>query len=375
MSNFIPNSFQFPNEISDQFMDVLTPEEWKVITYLARRTYGFSKMEDRVTLSQFSRGITTRDGKRLDGGTGLSETAIKRALDELVRVGLVLRLEENNRHTNAGVLWKLQLDSDQINTDALNERREKQSKDYQKRSTKRAETLAQKEIKDPPTPLADTLQVESEAPPLADTLPICETPSHPLSQIPTLPICETPSLPLSQTPHNIPVQNTVQNTVYGAQSAPTQSGGSEALPKHKPDLVDGMLKYAKKPGDVDVSAYPEDVQPIIRELCRLWSLVPPPKTGAKGDPFAAWVKDARYLKNACGEIGLAVLQEVYNAWGSKTPPGRPGTLITWASSAAGRLRSRSDPLRPRRWEELTPEEQAARRAAFRSAPSVPSEVR
>jgi hypothetical protein len=355
MSDFIPNSFQFPNSIADHFMDLLTSEEWKVISYLARRTFGFNKTEDRVTLSQFSKGITTREGKRLDGGTGLSVTAVKRALDELVRFGLVLRLDENNRHTNAGVLWKLQLDSEQVNTAALNERSEKQIKNYQKRSEKRAKTLTQKSIQTAPPPLADTHLNEGEAPHLADT--------HPISQIPTPPISETPSLPLSQIPHNIPVQNPDQNPVYGvAEATPTQSA------EPKPDLLDGMLKYARKPGEVDVSDYPEDVQPVIREICRLWSLVPPSKIGKKGSPYALWIQDARYLMNACGEIGLPVLQAVFESWGTKSPPGRPGTLITWASSAAGKLRAAKNDKNPRRWEDLSPDEQSARREAFRKAP-------
>lgn len=120
MGEFIPNSFQVPNEYIDRYISLLEPGEFAVLIYAARRIFGFQKRADRISVSQFAGGlVSSKTGARLDDGTGLNRTTVMRALDNLVRFRLMDRLEENDPRTNAGALYSLQLDSDLVDYDGL----------------------------------------------------------------------------------------------------------------------------------------------------------------------------------------------------------------------------------------------------------------
>lgn len=88
----IPNSTQVPDVILDHWMAELSGSEFKVLLYVARRTYGFGKDSDRISLSQLASGIRRRDGTALDRGTGLSRTAVKDACAALIDRGLLVRV-------------------------------------------------------------------------------------------------------------------------------------------------------------------------------------------------------------------------------------------------------------------------------------------
>ena len=52
----IPNSFQTPNIIVDEILPYLKGTEFKVLMYLIRKTFGWQKYEDRISLTQFEKG-------------------------------------------------------------------------------------------------------------------------------------------------------------------------------------------------------------------------------------------------------------------------------------------------------------------------------
>jgi hypothetical protein len=126
-SDFVPNSYQTPNGYSDKCMAFLTPEEWKVLSYFCRRIFGFNKRQDRVSISQLTDGIRTKEGEQVDYGTGLSAPAARKAVAELRRLGILIQVAENDPHKNQGPLYELQLDGDQIDLLAMYARAEKQS--------------------------------------------------------------------------------------------------------------------------------------------------------------------------------------------------------------------------------------------------------
>jgi len=74
--------FSTPNTTSvpDDFFDVLAPNlseaELRVLIYVIRRTFGFKKDLDTISLKQMVEGITTREGKVLDRGTGMSRPGV-----------------------------------------------------------------------------------------------------------------------------------------------------------------------------------------------------------------------------------------------------------------------------------------------------------
>src|SRR5690348_16780533 len=68
-----PNYTPVPDGFFDILLPILTDIEIRVLLYIIRRTYGFKKPADQVSLSQIVHGITTRDGRQLDSGAGVSK--------------------------------------------------------------------------------------------------------------------------------------------------------------------------------------------------------------------------------------------------------------------------------------------------------------
>ena len=67
-----PRYTPIPDQVIDKLMTELSFAELKIVLYVARRTYGFGKQSDTISLDQLATGIKTRDGRVLDSGTGLS---------------------------------------------------------------------------------------------------------------------------------------------------------------------------------------------------------------------------------------------------------------------------------------------------------------
>lgn len=78
-----PNYTQVPDALFDELLAYLSGAEIKVLMYIIRRTFGFKRDSDTISLSQMLTGITTRNGKVLDRGTGLSKPSLLRALRSL----------------------------------------------------------------------------------------------------------------------------------------------------------------------------------------------------------------------------------------------------------------------------------------------------
>src|ERR1700730_8900710 len=87
----IPNSTQIPDIILDHWMAKLAGAELKVLLYIARRTYGFGKESDTISLSQIAHGLIKRDGTVLDLGTGASRSSVARSVKVLQDLGIVIR--------------------------------------------------------------------------------------------------------------------------------------------------------------------------------------------------------------------------------------------------------------------------------------------
>ena len=84
-----PRYTQIPDEFFDEVAPNLTEAELRVALYVLRRTFGFKKHEDAISLTQMSDGITTKDGRILDCGTGMSRSAVWRGSKGLVEKGIL----------------------------------------------------------------------------------------------------------------------------------------------------------------------------------------------------------------------------------------------------------------------------------------------
>jgi len=95
----IPNSFQTPNIIVDEVLPYLQGSETKVVLFLIRKTFGWHKKQDKISLSQFEKG------------TGLSRQSIIDSLNFLCDLNLVLKYETQKGSTNSFELnidWNLE---------------------------------------------------------------------------------------------------------------------------------------------------------------------------------------------------------------------------------------------------------------------------
>ena len=94
------NTTPVPDVLFDELLPYLNEAQLKVMLYIIRRTLGFKKTADAISLKQFRYGITTKDEKKLDSGCGLKNfTTISKALKSLEQMGCI---ESDKRETSQG---------------------------------------------------------------------------------------------------------------------------------------------------------------------------------------------------------------------------------------------------------------------------------
>ena len=106
----IPNTTQIPDEFLDYHMAFLSGAEVKVMLYIFRRTLGFKRYADNISLNQLLTGIVKRDGTRLDHGTGLSKSTLLNAIKSLVEKKLIIvEQRQSDARGNEPTTYKLNL--------------------------------------------------------------------------------------------------------------------------------------------------------------------------------------------------------------------------------------------------------------------------
>ena len=89
-----PNFTSVPDDFFDELAPRLRESELKVLLYIIRRTFGFKKDQDSISLSQMVDGIVRKDGTRLDSGTGLKKSAVCTALSSLEEKQIIFRKKQ-----------------------------------------------------------------------------------------------------------------------------------------------------------------------------------------------------------------------------------------------------------------------------------------
>jgi DNA-binding MarR family transcriptional regulator len=82
-----------PDYFLAQIMTELSPTELRMMLYIYLHTVGYGKKADSIGYEQFINGITTRDGRLLDKGAGVSRRALVAALVSLEQKGLIERVQ------------------------------------------------------------------------------------------------------------------------------------------------------------------------------------------------------------------------------------------------------------------------------------------
>ena len=91
-----PNGTIVPDDVFDVLAPRLKESELRVLLYIVRRTFGFGKSADAISLRQLTDGIQTRDGRTLDHGTGMSRKAVVAGVRGLTDKGIITV----HRHTS-----------------------------------------------------------------------------------------------------------------------------------------------------------------------------------------------------------------------------------------------------------------------------------
>src|SRR5688572_9834944 len=99
-----PNGTIVHDDVFDVLLPQLTDPELRVLLYIIRRTFGFKKDSDNISLKQMVEGIRTKDGRVLDGGAGISKASVARGLKGLAEKGIIVAthnssLERGNEPT------------------------------------------------------------------------------------------------------------------------------------------------------------------------------------------------------------------------------------------------------------------------------------
>jgi hypothetical protein len=85
-----PSTTPVPDVMFDELLLLLDNNELRVLLYIIRRTYGFKKESDNISLSQMVGGLRKRDGTMLDRGTGLSKASVARGLKGLIDKNIIV---------------------------------------------------------------------------------------------------------------------------------------------------------------------------------------------------------------------------------------------------------------------------------------------
>jgi hypothetical protein len=84
-----PSYTMVPDELFDELLPELSGAELKVLLFVVRRTFGFKRDADAISLAQMLHGITTREGRVLHRGVGLSKPTLLGALRSLQEKGVL----------------------------------------------------------------------------------------------------------------------------------------------------------------------------------------------------------------------------------------------------------------------------------------------
>ena len=84
-----PNYTPVPDELFDEQLPDLSGAELKVLLYVIRRTFGFKRESDDISLSQMLGGLRAWDGRQLDRGVGLTKKTLLLAIKSLEEKNII----------------------------------------------------------------------------------------------------------------------------------------------------------------------------------------------------------------------------------------------------------------------------------------------
>lgn len=104
------NFTRVPDVVFDYLLADLGGSEFKLLCYIIRHTWGYEKTTDAIALSQFQKGIITKEGRQVDKGVGIAEKTILRCLKTLAAKGVIMIAKGQHGHGGAKInLYSLKM--------------------------------------------------------------------------------------------------------------------------------------------------------------------------------------------------------------------------------------------------------------------------
>jgi len=97
------NWYKMPNEFTELAASLVRRRMTAVVIlllYIMRHTWGFQEygIAKKITLDEFINGRKLANGVRMDSGTGLSDLTIRSAINDAVKVGvLVMEVDDHDK--------------------------------------------------------------------------------------------------------------------------------------------------------------------------------------------------------------------------------------------------------------------------------------
>ncbi len=91
-SRYRKNFTTLPHELVDRYFGELSGSEVKCLMFILRQTFGFNKVSDKISISQFVTGIGERTA-----GVGVSKSQVTRCLKTLEQKGYISLKKSPNR--------------------------------------------------------------------------------------------------------------------------------------------------------------------------------------------------------------------------------------------------------------------------------------
>ena len=109
-----PHFLMLPEVFSDKYMAYLSGAEVKILIYLFRRTLGFGRREDDISISQMANGLKAENGTIFDHGTGLSKDTVVQAIKSLIKKNMIEKVKnKNKKYGNLPSTYKVKMQKNQ----------------------------------------------------------------------------------------------------------------------------------------------------------------------------------------------------------------------------------------------------------------------
>lgn len=163
MSDFIVNSFQLPNSVIDELLADLTGAELKCYLYVLRKTKGWNKEEDAISVSQFIKVTGLSNRKVIDACKRLVELGLleQKIGSNKIKVfsvkdyktssseesSLVKKVHSSSEESSLSVVKKVHTQNNNINNTTKNNNTSSSGKNFQPRTKAKKNVFSNDDLK------------------------------------------------------------------------------------------------------------------------------------------------------------------------------------------------------------------------------------